>query len=153
MNSIVLLITVIVLWVIVIAASYQRLFTMPKWFENPPLSFERIRQQSKASQLFWLPITGLSLICLITGLVMNWHDIAVRSCIFAALACFVLNAVSTGVYFVKEILAFAKMPVDAPQTPDLLARTKTWLTWTTLRNVLQIIAAVSATIAYQHFIQ
>ena len=148
---IVLLITMVVLWVIVVASLYQRLYTMPKWFENPPLSFERIRKQSKASQLFWLPITGLSLVSLVGSLITNWQYIEVRTYLFAALACFVLNGISTGVYFVKEILYFAKMPADAPQTTELLARTKRWLTWTTLRNVLQIISALFAAIAYRHF--
>jgi hypothetical protein len=148
MNTIILLITMIILWVIVLASLFQRLYTMPKWFENPPVSFERIRQQSKASQIFWLPITGLSLIFLIASLIVNWQYVDVRTYIFAALGCFVLNGISTGAYFVKEILLFAKMPVDAPQTPELLVRTTTWLKWTTLRNILQIISAISATIAY-----
>lgn len=153
MNTILLLITMIILWIIVAASLFQRLYTMPKWFENPPVSFERIRQQSKASQIFWLPITGLSLIALIASLILNWQYMDIRTYIFAALGCFVLNGISTGVYFVKEILFFAKMPVDATQTPELLLRTTTWLKWTALRNVLQIISAVFATIAYQHFIK
>ncbi len=150
---IVLLITTVVLWIVVAASWLQRLYAMPRWFENPPASFERIRRQSKASRIFWLPIMALSLISSIASLIMNWGYPDIRTYMLIALACFVLNGVSTGLYFVKEILIFARMPADAPQTPALLTRTKTWLKWTTLRNVLQVFSAVFATMAYLHFIK
>jgi len=150
MNNTILLSAMIILWLIVIASSYQRLYTMPRWFSNPPASFERIRRQSKASQLFWLPVTTLSLISLIASLIVYWNYANLRLYICAALACFVINGVSTGVYFVKEILIFARMQPDEPQTAELLNRTSIWLKWTTARNVLQTVSAVCVTIAYQH---
>ena len=150
MNSIVLLITMIVMWVIVVASTYQRFYTMPKWFENPPASFERIRRQSKASQAFWLPITALSLIAIVADLILNWHYLNIRICILSALLCFIINGVSTGAYFVKEILYFARMPANVSPTGDLLNRTKFWLKWTTVRNVLQIGSAVFISIAYHY---
>jgi hypothetical protein len=53
-------------------------------------------------------------------------------------------------YFVKEVLAFSNMPVDAPKTPELMNRTRFWLRCTTVRDILQLLAAIFATLAYTH---
>jgi hypothetical protein len=64
--------------------------------------------------------------------------------------CFGLAGVLNGIYFVKEAIAFAKMPVDAAQTPELIRRTRLWLKWTIVRDVLQVFATLFVTIAYRH---
>ena len=150
MNSTILLIAMILMWIAVVVGLYQRIFLMPKWFENPPASFERIRKQSKAAKTFWLPLSALFMLSLITALILNWRYPDVRNYIFASLACFGLTGALSGIYFIKEVLAFSNMPVDSPQTPELLQRTKFWLRWTTVRDVLQILAAVFVTMAYSH---
>lgn len=48
---------------------YQRIFEMPTRFANPPISFELIRKQSKASSAFWLPLSALFMISLIGALI------------------------------------------------------------------------------------
>lgn len=148
MNTTILLIAMILMWLTVAASLFQRFYKMPKWFENPPVSFELIRKQSKASKAFWLPLTALLLIFIIASLIVNWADVNIRNYIIITLAGFVINAALTGAYFVKEVMAFSKMEINAPQTPDLLKRTKFWLKWTTVRNLLQIISAWFITIAY-----
>jgi len=150
MNGIILLLSVIVIWIAVVAGTYQRIFRMPKWFEDPPVSFERIRRQSKSAKLFWIPLSLLFIISLLISLVLNWEHPVVRNYIFASIACFGLTGVLSGSYFVKEVLAFSAMPVTAPKTPELIARTKFWLRWTTIRDVLQLLAAVFVTIGYEH---
>ena len=130
------------------AGLYQRIFEMPKWFANPPVSFELIRKQSKAARAFWIPLSALFMISLLTALILNWQNHIVRSYIFATLACFGLTGALSGIYFVKEVIAFTKISIDAPQTPELLHRVKFWLRWTTVRDVLQILAAIFVTAAY-----
>ena len=150
MNEIILLAAVILMWVAVIAGTYQRIFQMPKWFENPPASFERIRKQSKTAKMFWIPLSALFMISLIISLILNWENTIARNYILASMGCFGLTGALSGLYFVKEVLAFSSMPVDAPKTPELLGRTKFWLRWTTARDILQLLAAIFATAAYMH---
>lgn len=150
MNEIILLAAVILMWIAVVAGTYQRIFKMPKWFEDPPASFERIRKQSKTAKMFWIPLSALFMISLIVSLVLNWEYSIVRNYIIASMACFGLTGALSGLYFVKEVLAFSSMPVDAPKTPELIRRTKFWLKWTTARDLLQLLAAIFVTAAYTH---
>jgi len=150
MNITILLIATVLMWIAVIVGLYQRIFLMPKWFENPPASFERIRKQSKNARTFWIPLSALIMISLVTALILNWENYGIRIHIIGSLVCFGLTGALSGIYFVKEVLKFSKMPVNAPQTPDLIKRTKFWLRWTTVRDVLQIFAAVFVSIAYNH---
>ena len=150
MNNTFLLIATILIWIAVVVGLYQRIFQMPKWFANPPLSFELIRKQSKAARTFWIPLSALLMISLIGALILNWKYPGIRYHIFGALACFGLTGALSGIYFVKEVIAFTKIPFDAAQTPELLRRTRLWLRWTSVRDVLQVLAALFVTIAYRH---
>jgi hypothetical protein len=150
MNAIVLLMAVVLMWIAVIVGLYQRIFKMPKWFEDPPASFERIRRQSKGAKKFWIPLSLLFIISLLVSLILNWQYTIVRSYLFASLACFGLTGALSGMYFVKEVLAFSNMPVTAPKTPDLINRTRFWLRWTTVRDILQLLAAIFVTLADTH---
>jgi hypothetical protein len=64
-----------------------------------------------------------------------------------AFACFLLVVISTVAYFLKEILAFSKMPATTPVTPALQQRADQWLRLTTFRNILQFISLVMLLIA------
>jgi hypothetical protein len=150
MNATVLLMAVIAMWIAVVAGAYQRIFKMPKWFEDPPASFERIRRQSKGAKMFWIPLSLIFIISLLSSLILNWQYAIVRSYLFASLACFGLTGALSGMYFVKEVLAFSNMPVNAPKTPELINRTRFWLRWTTVRDILQMLAALFTTLAYTH---
>ncbi len=150
MNVTILLIAMILIWIAVIVGTWQRIFQMPKWFSDPPASFELMRQQSKKAKSFWIPLSILFMICACTSLILNWQYPDTRNHIIGGLACFVTTGILSGVYFVKEVLAFSKMPADSPHTPELIRRTKRWLRWTTVRDILQLLAAIFLTIAYRH---
>jgi len=150
MNGTILLIAVILIWIAVLVGTYQRIFEMPKWFANPPASFELIRKQSNPAKTFWIPLSILFVISACIALILNWQYAGTRVHIIGALICFGLTGLLSGVYFVKEVIAFTKIPVDAAQTPELLRRVRVWLRWTTVRDVLQLFAAVFLTIAYIH---
>jgi len=150
MNGTVLLIATILIWIAVFAGTYQRIFEMPKWFANPPASFEAIRKQSKTARSFWIPLSILFVVSASVALILNWKYPGTRLHIIGALVCFGLTGLLSGLYFVKEVIAFTKIPRDAPATPDLLERVRIWLRWTTVRDVLQFFAAVFLTIAYIH---
>jgi hypothetical protein len=150
MNGTFLLIATILMWIAVFAGTYQRIFEMPKWFANPPASFELIRKQSKTARSFWIPLSILFVASACTALILNWKYAGTRIHIIGALVCFGLTGLLSGLYFVREVIAFTKVPADAPATPDLLHRVHFWLRWTTVRDVLQFFAATFLTIAYIH---
>jgi hypothetical protein len=150
MKEIILLAAVVITWVAVIVGTYLRIFKMPKWFDNPPASFERIRKQSKKAKMFWIPLSVVFMVLLGVSLILNWQLPEVRNYLLASFGCFGLTGALSGMYFVKEVLAFSNMPIDAPKTPELIGRTKFWLRWTTVRDLLQLLAAIFTTAAYSH---
>ena len=132
---------------ILIVGGYERIYRIPKWFENPPHSFGLIAIQTKKSTVFWIPVQVLFIVALITAIITNWQFENVRIYLLAALGCFVAVAALTGAYFVKEILTFSKMPETTPLTPQLKKRAQNWLKWTTVRNVLQAASLVFLVVA------
>jgi hypothetical protein len=150
MNYVILLISVILGWIAVIVGLYQRGFKMPLWFENPPASFERIRLQSKKARLFWIPLSVLYILSLIISWFLNDQSPGARTHIIGAIACFGLTGILSAIYFVPEVLAFIKWPTQEAPTPGLLKRTRRWLRWTIIRDILQLLSALFATIAYRH---
>lgn len=152
MSHIILLLAMTLSWIATIIGLYQRIFVMPKWFVNPPSSFELIRQQSKRSRSFWLPFTTLFMISVFTSLFLNWHQLLVRNHLLIAILSFGLSGVLSGTFFIKEIISFTKIPANSPATPELLLRVKFWLRWTTLRDVLQFLTSILLTIASIHSI-
>ena len=150
MNLTILLVAVILSWISVVVGLYQRIFKMPLWFENPPVSFERIRKQSKKAKIFWVPHSVLYIIFLVISWFLNDHSSDVRLHIIGSIACFVLTGILCFIYFVPELIAFIKWPDEIAQSPELLKRTRRWLRWTIVRDILQLLSALFITIAYRH---
>lgn len=142
MNIISLWAAIVFAVVIFIAGSYERIYRIPKWFQNPPQSFGLIAPQTKRSSRFWIPVQLLFTISFIVTLITNWKLPEVRPYLILSLVCFLTVGASSGVFFVKEILIFSKMPATTPATPQLRLRANRWLKWTTTRNVLQFISLV-----------
>lgn len=132
----------VLLAVIFFAGVRERVVNIPRWFADPPSSFEVIRHQAKGAQQFWIPLQLLFLIALIGAFITNWSHAGVRTMMFIGTAAFLLVIILTAVYFVKEIMYFSGLPVDAPATPDLLERANTWYQTTVSRNILQGIALI-----------
>lgn len=151
MDYILLVAALILMWIAVFVGTYQRIFQMPKWFSNPPASFELIRKQSKRARIFWIPLSALFMTAICISLILNWQQPDVRNYLMLSISCFGLTGALSGIYFVKEVIAFTKIPVDAAATPELIDRITFWLRWTTVRDVLQFLAAIFVTIAYLHF--
>src|SRR5204862_1620398 len=98
MNGTILLIAVILIWIAVIVGTYQRIFEMPKWFANPPASFELIRKQSKKARIFWIPLSALFMTSICTALILNWHLSDVRNYLIFSILCFGLTGTLSGIY-------------------------------------------------------
>lgn len=150
MNVPILLISTILMWVAVITGFYLRIFVVTKWFKNPPSSFELIRKQGNAVRSFWIPLSALLVVSLSVALILNWNYELARMHIIGAMVCFGLTGILNIVYFVREVMLFSKIPAHTRQTSDLLRRTKTWLRWAIIRDLLLVVAALFISIAYNH---
>jgi hypothetical protein len=146
MSNVVLYIATVLMWLIAIAGIWQRIFQMPGWFSNPPASFEKMRMESIKARTFWIPLSIIFIATACASLLFHWES-EVRNHILAALAFYLMAGLLSGVYFAREIMAFSAIRTDTAPTPQLLKRTRKWLKWTTVRDILQWLAAISLTMA------
>lgn len=145
-------IATIMLAIIAIYGTYEYYYNMPKWFSDPPVSFEVIRKQTKSAQKIWIPLQLLFLISFVTALVSNWQVSTIRTYLIFAGIAYLIIIISTGAYFAREIIAFTKIPTNAPKTANLIKRANLWYQSSMIRNVLQFIALVLILIAnYKKF--
>jgi hypothetical protein len=122
----------------------MRTRVIPTWFADMPHSFTRIRTEAPKG---WIPLQAFFAVAFLGAIIFNWNTPLVRLYLLLTLACYLIIGVSTGVYFVKEILAFKKMPATTPMTDDLQRRVSLWQTLTTGRNLLQVVSTVLLIIA------
>jgi len=139
MNSFLLIAAAFLLAVNTISGLYMRTRVIPTWFADMPHSFARIRTKAPRG---WVPLQGLFALAFIGALILNWDNDVIRSYMLLVLGCYIVIVVSTGVYFVREILAFSKLPAATKLTPELLKRIARWKLLTTGRNILQVLAAL-----------
>ncbi|MBS1597883.1 MAG: hypothetical protein JST75_06640 [Bacteroidetes bacterium] len=150
MDSMILLVATILMWVAAFAGLYQRIFLVPKWFKEPPASFELIRAQTERMRSFWVILSTLCIVVLGTALYLNWDWQEGRTHLLGGLICFTLTGILGVAYFIKEIMYFSKIPASASLTPSLLKRIRLWLRWSPVRDFLLIFAALFVSIAYNH---
>lgn len=132
----------ITLTIIFVAGVRERVVNIPRWFSNPPASFELIRQQAPAATRFWIPVQLTFLVTLTLAFITNWKYHDVRLMMILGTTAFLIVIALTAAFYVKEIMAFSKMPADAPVTKDLLKRAHIWYSTTVSRNIIQGIALV-----------
>jgi hypothetical protein len=72
----------------------------------------------------------------------TWNDITVRRLLLIGLASYVVMRVWSGLFFIREMLAFQKIPVDSAPSAELSARVARWTYWTWFREPLDIISKI-----------
>jgi hypothetical protein len=53
----------------------------------------------------------------------------------------------SGLYFIPEMLAFQKMPLDSVPSAELSARVASWTFWTWFREPLDVVSFLCALLA------
>jgi hypothetical protein len=81
--------------------------------------------------IFWTTIHPLLIISLIVALALNWKTRARRKLILISLAIYFLVLVVTRLYFIPELIAFARSPASTVSPSEWLARGQRWqrLSW------------------------
>ena len=86
-------------------------------------------------------------LCIIVALVMTWGEPTVRRLLLVALVSYIVMRVWSGLFFIPEMLAFQKGPLDEAPSAALSARVSKWTFWTWFREPLDIISFVCALLA------
>ncbi len=86
-------------------------------------------------------------LCIIVALVMTWDEPAVRRLLLVALVSYIVMRGWSGLFFIPEMLAFQKVPLDEAPSAALSARVSRWTFWTWFREPLDIISFVCALLA------
>jgi hypothetical protein len=139
-----LLVSALGLSMVVGAGLFQALFVMPEYFSNPPASLRRYQQDR--SYTFWLPLHVIILIAIVIAAVAGWHQDR-RTLILAAAGCYTLCWVITLLFFIPGVIAFNKVDVNGPPSPELTAKGRTWMRRSWPRHALMAAAAIVALLA------
>jgi hypothetical protein len=122
---------------------YEHLVLTPLWSASPPSSFAIIQPGTGIPmQKFWIPVHTAITIFLILPLFVTWRQMEVRHLLLIGLSSYIIMRVWSGLYFIREMLAFQQIPLDSPPSVELSARVARWTFWTWFREPLDIISFV-----------
>jgi hypothetical protein len=128
--------------------AYESIVVAPLWSKSPPSSFSIIQPGTGVPlQRFWIPVHAGITLFMIAALVLTWRDVSVRRLLLVALASYIIMRVWSGLYFVPEMLAFQKIPIDSDPSAELSARVSRWTFWTWFREPLDIISLLCSLLA------
>jgi hypothetical protein len=120
---------------------YESIVLIPLWSKSPPSSFSIIQPETGVPlQQFWVPVHAAITLFLILALVLTWRDLTVRRLLLVSLVAYIVMRVWSGLFFIPEMLAFQKIPLDSPPSAELSARVARWTFWTWFREPLDIIS-------------
>lgn len=120
---------------------YEHIVLTPMWSASPPASFAIIQPRTGVPlQKFWIPVHAAITIFVILSLILTWRNAEVRRLLLIGLGSYVVMRVWSGLFFIREMLAFQKMPIDSPSTAELSARVAKWTFWSWFREPLDLIS-------------
>jgi len=127
---------------------YEHIVLTPLWSASPPRSFSIIQPRTGVPlQRFWIPIHAANTIFILATLFLTWNDLRVRRLLLIALASYIIMRLWSFVFFIREMLAFQKIPVDSAPSAELSARVARWTYWTWFREPLDIISFLCSLLA------
>ena len=84
---------------------------------------------------------------LLVSLVLTWREGKVRRWLLVGLGSYLVMRVWSGLFFIPEMLAFQRVPPDAPPSAELSARVARWAFWTWFRGPLDALSFLSFLLA------
>jgi hypothetical protein len=127
---------------------YESIVLTPMWSKSPPSSFLIIQPGTGVPlQRFWIPVHVAITLFIILALVLTWRDMTVCRLLLVALVSYIVMRAWSGLFFIPEMLAFQKIPVDSAPSAELSARVSQWTFWTWFREPLDIISFLCSLLA------
>jgi hypothetical protein len=96
---------------------------------------------------FWMTVHPLLILSLIIALASNWKLKARRKLIALSCGIYIVALIATAVYFVPELMAFAKSPESNLPASEWLARGHRWQNLSQIRGVFCFLGFVPLLIA------
>jgi hypothetical protein len=122
---------------------YEHIVLTPLWSASPPSSFAIIQPGTGVPlQRFWIPVHAAITIFLIMSLALTWKQVEVRRLLLIGTGSYIVMRAWSGVFFIREMLSFQKVPIDSLPSAELSARVASWTFWTWFREPLDIISIV-----------
>lgn len=119
---------------------FEHIVLTPIWSAEPPSSFAIIQPGTGVPlQRFWIPVHAAITLFVLTTLSLTWTNVPVRRLLLIGVASYVVMRAWSGVYFIREMLAFQRIPVDSVPSAELTTRVSRWTYWSWFREPLDII--------------
>jgi len=120
---------------------YEHIVLTPIWSASPPSSFTIIQPRTGVPlQRFWIPVHVAITIFILATLPLTRADIQVRCLLLVGFGSYIVMRVWSGLYFIREMLAFQKIPPGSAPSAGLSARVARWTYWTWFREPLDVIS-------------
>jgi len=120
---------------------YEHIVLTPLWSSSPPASFAIIQPRTGVPlQTFWIPVHAAITIFVILSLALTWRHPEVRRLLLIGLGSYIVMRVWSGLFFIREMLAFQRVPTNAPPSAALSARVARWTFWTWFREPLDVVS-------------
>ncbi len=109
---------------------FEHIVLIPLWSATPPSSFSIIQPATGVPlQHIWIPVHAAITIFIILSLIFTWKETKVRRLLLIGLASYVVMRVWSGLFFIREMLDFQKVPLDSAPSAALSARVSSWMFW------------------------
>ena len=119
---------------------YEHIVLTPIWSASPPSSFTIIQPRTGVPlQRFWIPVHAAITVFVLTTLPLTWANAPVRRLLVIGVASYIVMRVWSGLFFIREVLAFQKIPPDSGPSAELSARVARWTYWTWFREPLDVV--------------
>ena len=128
---------------------YEHIVLTPLWSAAPPSSFAVIQPGTGVPlQAFWIPVHAAITVFMLLSLVLTWKEMTVRRRLLVGLGAYIVMRVWSGLFFIREMLAFQQVPLNSPASAELTARVARWTFWTWFREPLDVISFLSFLLAF-----
>jgi hypothetical protein len=120
---------------------YESTVLNPIWRKAPPASFAIVQAGTGVPlQRFWIPVHTAITVFVLFALLATWSEVPVRRLLLIGVAAYIVMRLWSGLYFIPEMLAFQKIPLDAAPSAELSARVSKWTFWTWFREPLDFMS-------------
>jgi len=118
----------IVLWAMIVGGStYSHVVYFPPYLSHLPQSNQLITgEYGLHDENFWMLIHPVLIVFIITTLVLNWKLKQRRKFILIPAVIYALAIFFTAIYFVPELMAFAKSTGTSSSAAELFERGQAW---------------------------
>ena len=139
----------IIFWGILLGAiAYSHTAFLPVYLSDLPNSAVVVTGKYGLNEApFWTTIHPLLILSLITALALNWKFKPRRKLIALSFGIYISVLIATGIYFVPELMAFAKSPESNLPAAEWLARGHRWQNLSLIRGALCFIGFIPLLVA------